>query len=546
MQMSNRKAPSVADTDKSAASTVSPLRKKPQPTIPEHAIPEEQAGWGPAPELGSSDKSRYKAFIESFIPVAMGGMLEATLLDSSGSPVIEGDDDNDTDRFRVLCQGRMLSHRKLLLLCKLEQLMSMSDETFWDEFIPLVDSVNAVGQEGRDIIEEKTKEDFGTINVVFNEFHPGALTKAGICAMRGCMLHDMESAQNFEVWVRSLYKMCCSEASVNHEEVTCSTFRGMVLKMLFPFNKNQCMGGMVLHACWDELQRNQVRVDREMIRDKAQELDRAYALMVHGASVKISLTPDIWCAHEHQSISGTGRETEQFFKVSRILCIIGFVFQSALYSKVDQVILSKKVNQGKFFAWQDMWNSLGAMAVDWYKRQKRGYHETDEEKTKRSKTLAQGVEYVKGLWEQSKVYRVSDTAMMAEKQIIARLQAEGQLALRDSETPDDMLVVAFIMRRHLRLRSQFASAVAKRMYTERMTATSKASTVEHRRSANWSELEFDRLCDVMRDQGGSSMVAECMRSYVGGANDEMTCDYAGLLSSGSGNLPLLRLMLPMH
>ena len=53
-------------------------------------------------------------------------------------------------------------------------------------------------------------------------------------------------------------------------------------------------------------------------------------------------------------------------------------------------------------------------------------------------------------------------------------------------------------RRNEALRYAFAAAVAKRLFSERMTSTNKTSIIEHHRSVGWAEKEYINLMNVVQ------------------------------------------------
>lgn len=210
-----------------------------------------------------------------------------------------------------------------------------------------------------------------------------------------------------------------------------------------------------------------------------------------------------------------------------------------------------------------MWSALGVVANDWYEKQQ------DQEQQRSYDigiSMRRAVQLVKQQWENSKLFRVSDTVMMTEKQIISRLQGEGHIMNYPEQDP---LKLCFLFRRHPLLRMQFASAVGKRMWTERISATSKAgppaplhccivelvmlhslhsktspsdqcvfvcmeqgTNMEHSRTFGWSELEYHLLVILMRDKDGASIVRDEMMRHIHqntGMHAWLFSDYAGLL-----------------
>ena len=75
-----------------------------------------------------------------------------------------------------------------------------------------------------------------------------------------------------------------------------------------------------------------------------------------------------------------------------------------------------------------MWNALGAVAADWHEKVQS--ESVDVNSARMPIKVGKAVHYVKQLWENSKLYRVSDAVMMVEKEVISRLQSEGNLCLQ--------------------------------------------------------------------------------------------------------------------
>lgn len=145
-----------------------------------------------------------------------------------------------------------------------------------------------------------------------------------------------------------------------------------------------------------------------------------------------------------------------------------------------------------------MWKTLDYMAARWHERnvnrasrkksskrsKKRPFFEesvgdddsSDDERDEKAlaKSMRHGVQYAKNLWEQTKVYRISDAVMMAEKQVVMRLFNEGFLP-HLKKLNYDTLEMSFLLRRIPFFNQQFASAVAKRLCTERICVSNKAS-----------------------------------------------------------------------
>jgi hypothetical protein len=87
----------------------------------------------------------------------------------------------------------------------------------------------------------------------------------------------------------------------------------------------------------------------------------------------------------------------------------------------------------------------------------------------------------------------------------------------------------FIFRRNIKLRVQFASAVGKRLWTERVAATSRAIILEHQRSFGWSELEYGHLRNLMVDHGGADEVRREVARVVRENMVVTSLDYANIL-----------------
>lgn len=138
---------------------------------------------------------------------------------------------------------------------------------------------------------------------------------------------------------------------------------------------------------------------------------------------------------------------------------------------------------------------------------------------------------MKEIWEESKSYRVSDVVHMTEKQILARLHRDGLLPLYGDERTVmrmgmDPLRFCFLFRRHALLRNQFASAVGKRLTSEKIVSTGKNSIMEHHRTVQWSENEYIALAQLVRAQSGA--IDRAIRGYD--EDHEMFVDYVRMLT----------------
>ena len=92
----------------------------------------------------------------------------------------------------------------------------------------------------------------------------------------------------------------------------------------------------------------------------------------------------------------------------------------------------------------------------------------------------------------------------------------------------------FFFRRHTHLRMQFASAVGKRLFTERISATSKASITEHNRSIGWAQREYELLLERLNTDGGKLHLLQhfynAQESGTVAGSDYLTHDYSSLLA----------------
>ena len=91
----------------------------------------------------------------------------------------------------------------------------------------------------------------------------------------------------------------------------------------------------------------------------------------------------------------------------------------------------------------------------------------------------------------------------------------------------------YLFRRHPVLRMHFASAVGKRLFTERILATGKASLADHERTFGWSELEYRLLRNLIADGGGADIVMQLVEKQSV-RSDPMVefVDYVGLVKKG--------------
>jgi hypothetical protein len=334
-------------------------------------------------------------------------------------------------------------------------------------------------RKGKSELERRASRKFQTSSLSYISLLRGfstlKLLKSGIAALSSSLetgssssampMNDVSRPKNFDDWCEKLHKCFL----VKKKRSDLNEFKNYMLRSILGGGPSEIgeMQLLVLHRAWileDHVMASKIgRHDTslEHIHLEAQKLDKSYACMVHGACTKVPLVPDIWCPHESMdSVIPIGKETESFFR--------------------------------------GMWKSLGSIAAIWHaektggnkkrkaKRGKRGRRQffdnaddSEEEEDERSgkelaKYMKHGVKYAKDLWEQTKVYRISDAVMMAEKQVIMRLYNEGYLP-QLARLQHDTLTMGFLLRRHEFFSVQFASAVAKRLCTERLCATGKAS-----------------------------------------------------------------------
>lgn len=138
---------------------------------------------------------------------------------------------------------------------------------------------------------------------------------------------------------------------------------------------------------------------------------------------------------------------------------------------------------------------------------------------------------MKDIWEESKSYRISDAVHMTEKQLLSRLHRDGLLPLYGdarflTQRQMDPLRFCFLFRRHSLLRNQFASAVGKRMTSEKIIHTGKNSIMEHHRTVQWSENEYVALAQLVRAQ--ASLLDREIRKFD--KEDVLFIDYVKMLT----------------
>lgn len=95
-------------------------------------------------------------------------------------------------------------------------------------------------------------------------------------------------------------------------------------------------------------------------------------------------------------------------------------------------------------------------------------------------------------WVKSQGFQLSNEVTMAEDDILTRLKMEDALRQYKGklQTPH--------LRKHHKMR--WASAVGKRMLTQRLGMRGRVSIMEHRRSAAWAEAEYKNLrCEFLKN-----------------------------------------------
>jgi hypothetical protein len=89
------------------------------------------------------------------------------------------------------------------------------------------------------------------------------------------------------------------------------------------------------------------------------------------------------------------------------------------------------------------------------------------------------------------------------------------------------------------LRYSFAAAVGKRLYSERMTSTSKTAIIEHHRSVQWSEKEYINLLNTVQ-QNQAIIHAALVDNFS--ETTETFSDYCELLTSNQQMLDAYNMM----
>lgn len=116
-----------------------------------------------------------------------------------------------------------------------------------------------------------------------------------------------------------------------------------------------------------------------------------------------------------------------------------------------------------------------------------------------SEAIARRIIYVKEVmrraWVNSQRYRLSNELIMAEDDILARLKEEKPLSTAMAN------VQAKTLRANAAIKKRWASAVGKRMLTQRLSTRGRVSIIEHQRSAAWAEGEYKALrCAILKSR----------------------------------------------
>ena len=134
--------------------------------------------------------------------------------------------------------------------------------------------------------------------------------------MKSCMSKEMESADlGLDSWGSLLFDMTPNYKQ-NYERWP--KLKSHILELLLPKSMwNGQFKHMFIQRSWD--MEDRFPPPHHAAMKEAIHLDGQYAIMVHGASVKTSLVPDIWCADVSLPLSDVTRESERFFKASFFL-----------------------------------------------------------------------------------------------------------------------------------------------------------------------------------------------------------------------------------
>lgn len=112
---------------------------------------------------------------------------------------------------------------------------------------------------------------------------------------------------------------------------------------------------------------------------------------------------------------------------------------------------------------------------------------------------------------------------MVESMVLARLHADGVFPWLGAAGGRSTLRLCFVMRRHDAFKYSFAAAVGKRMASERLLSSNRASIIEHHRSASWAEREYMSLYRHMSANAGAFSQA-----LQGAEDGELLQDYTDM------------------
>lgn len=104
---------------------------------------------------------------------------------------------------------------------------------------------------------------------------------------------------------------------------------------------------------------------------------------------------------------------------------------------------------------------------------------------------------MKHVWMDAQNFGISPEVLMVEVEVMHRLHVDGVF----SDVKNIHKSIRF-MRRDPQLKYQFASAVGKRMLTERLIARGRTSIIEHHRSVAWGEREYHGLYTLVSPLAG--------------------------------------------
>lgn len=138
-----------------------------------------------------------------------------------------------------------------------------------------------------------------------------------------------------------------------------------------------------------------------------------------------------------------------------------------------------------------MWNFIKKMVDDGLAADRNRWTAGD------AQIMAGRIKYVKEVmrqaWVKSQNFQLSKEVVMAEDDILARLKEE-QPFIHNKEQLD-----AKEFRKNAGIKKRWASAVGKRMLTQRLATRGRVSIMEHQRSAAWAEAEYKSLrCEVLK------------------------------------------------